>query len=267
MTKTRKRRGTILVVLGFVLALISGAAVFFVLLTTQPTSPEVERTPVVVAWQPIPARHEITADEVAVINWPVLGDFPLPPGTFVDPNAVIGRLTLSPIGQGQAIISSVLVDKTQSKESASNASFLLERGMVAVAMPITQLSGVASAIQAGDRIDVIATFSAVESDALRVDPARATATQRTLQNLLVLQVGDWSNSNATDSGAKKSTQESVLTLQVTEQEAQILKYVEGKADQWTFVLRPVEDEQYYKTVPVTLDFMNRNYGYEFPTGQ
>src|ERR671933_647140 len=153
-----RRGGKVFIILGILLALISGAGVFVVLASAEPQPVEVPTTKVVVAFQPVVERSEISGDQVGQVDWPQ--KIPTPIGAYEKPADVVGKLATEPIYPGQPIIDKMLIDKSEVKETHSNASLILEKGMVAVAMPVTINSNVAEAIQAGDRVDLLATFTA-----------------------------------------------------------------------------------------------------------
>lgn len=258
-----RRGGRVLILLGLILAILSGVGVFVVLATATPGQAEIPRTRVVIATQPIAARTEITADQLMVTSWPVLTDFPVPPGSFEEPQSVVGKLSNAPIAQGQALTAYNLVDKDAAQKQRSNASFILDKGTVALSLPLSQFTSVGNAVQIGDRVDLLATFTAGPVNPPPNSPPSTTVTQRMLQNVLVLQVGPWPNPQVQASSSNQGTPANVITLQIAEQDALVLKYTEGMSDAWTFALRPVNDEQQYNPTPVNIDYINRRFGFNF----
>ncbi len=248
------RAGRILFLLGFLIAAASGLVVFLLLTTNQPRTPEVTTVPLVIAFQNIPARTEIIPGHVGVAQWPIA--LPTPIGAFDHPSDVIGQLANAPIAPGQAIIGRMLINKGEVRENHSNAALILEKGTVAIAMPVTVKSNVAEALQAGDRVDVIANFAAPGSST-----ASSEATQRLLADVLIMQVGAWPNPTVKSQGAPSAT---VVTLQLKEQEAMVLSYAMDHASAVTLVLRPSNDHELLPLEPVTFEYINQRYGFKLP---
>ena len=248
------RAGRILLIFGVLISIVSGVAVLFVLSLSQPQPAEVPTTKVVIAFQNISSRTEITPDQVGVADWPRA--LPTPTGGFPDSQSVIGKVATAPISPGQPITDKVLIDKNDAKETHSNAALIIEKGSVATALPVTIKSNVAETIQAGDRVDVLATFKSPSSST-----ASAVATQRLLADVLVLQVGPWPSANAK---SQSSGGTAVLTLQLKEQDAAVLVYAEEFATEVTLVLRSAGDHDLPNLEPVTFDYINQRFGYKLP---
>lgn len=248
------RTGKVLLVLGFIVSIISGFGVFVLLALAQPKPAAVETTKLVIAFQNIQPRTEITQGQVGSADWPIA--VPTPIGGFADSTGVIGKLSTSSIGPGQPILSSMLIDKSQIKETHSNAALVLEKGTIAKAMQVSIVSNVAEAIQAGDRVDVIATFSNQPQTGQPIP-----VTQRLLADVLILQVGPWP---VPGSKPQAVTGAAVITLQLKEQEALVLEYAIEHASTVTLFLRPANDHDILTLDPITLDYINQRFGYRFP---
>ncbi|MBI4788580.1 MAG: Flp pilus assembly protein CpaB [Chloroflexi bacterium] len=248
------RAGRLVFLLGILIALVSGAVVYVLLGMSEPQSADVPTTKVVIAFQDVYPRTEIIAEQVGVANWPRA--LPTPIGAYGDTASVVGKLATAPLPPGQPVTDKILVDKKDLKESHSNASLILETGSVAIAMPVSANTNVANAIQAGDRIDMIATFAAKSATG-----SGAVTTQRLLGDILVLQVGNWPNSNAKSDA---NTAASIITLQLKEQDVLVLSYAQQFASGITFVLRPANDHVLLALEPVTLDYINQRFGYKLP---
>lgn len=245
------RAGRVLFILGMLIALGSGFFVLVLLWLSQAKPADVETTQVVVAFQNVSPRTEIVSGQVGLANWPRA--LPTPIGAYDDPSSVIGKLATAPLVPGQPIIAQAVVDKKDLKETHSNAALILEKGSVGVAMPVSIKSNVAEAIQAGDRVDMIATFMSKGSTNIPV-------TQRLLADMLVVQVGTWPHSDA--KGDQANTGATVLTLQLKEQDVLVLAYAQQFASDVILVLRPVDDPEILSLEPVTLDYINQRFGYK-----
>ncbi len=245
--------GRILFLIGILISLAAGAAVFISLSLNQPKPVEVPTTKLVVAFQEVAPRSEIVPGHVGVAEWPKA--LPTPVGAFTQPDQVIGKLATASLSPGQPITAKMVVDKKDLQETHSNAALILEKASVAIAMPISIKTDVAEAIQPGDRVDIIATFKSQNQN------NQAVATQRVLGDVLVLQVGPWPAAGAKAQSGGAAT---VLTLQLKEQDALALQYTLDFASSVTLALRPANDHDLIQLEPVTLDYINQRFNFRLP---
>ncbi len=104
-------------------------------------------------------------------------------------------------------------------------------------------------------------------------------TQLTLQNVLVLQVGDWPESGAAPEAAPTpvpvvegeaaptpapAPEVIPLTLAVTQQDALVLEYAQAVGARFTFALRSAGDSQSVATESVTLQYLMDRFSIELP---
>ncbi|MBM2826440.1 MAG: Pilus assembly protein CpaB, partial [Dehalococcoidia bacterium] len=167
----RKGGGNILMAFGVVLALISGAAVFFVVQLNVAKGKEIPERPVVVALVDIPERTVITPDKVTVQQWP---ENIIPPGAIAKVEGVNGKFAKGKLLAKVAILDSQIAGiatEGAEKGPATPASApgksvqvapefnpnLIEKGKVLVA--VTYPSAVplikAGAVFPGSRVDII----------------------------------------------------------------------------------------------------------------
>jgi Flp pilus assembly protein CpaB len=254
--------GRIFVILGIILALIAGASVFYVLATAEPQPTVTPTVNLVVAFQQVPARSEVSAEQVGQVQWPQT--VPTPIGAYESPADVVGKLSRQPIYAGQPIIGDMLISKEDVEAQHSNAALLLEPGQVAVAFGVSLGSSVAEAIQPGDRVDLIVTYGVeIENAITGQGSGTYLVTQKTLENILILQVGPWPREvGEQSSGGGGSV--NIVTLQMVEQDALALKHMESTASSYSFVLRAANDEQIFTTEPVTLEYINRRFNLGIP---
>jgi len=221
------RRGRILIILGILLGIIVFAAVFFVL--SQPTAEEapVETVALVVAVQEIPERTQVQAPWVEMR--PFLVDS-APPGAIRDREYVVGKTTTARIYEGEPILETKLAITA----TLYGVPYLLPDGMVAVAFPIEDLSGVAGAIRPGDTVDLLVSIDVPPTEG-ETGGGRRTS-QLTLQDITVLHVGQWIAAG----GEAEEGKASLLIFQVSRQDALILKWARenGAVD---LALRPATD--------------------------
>jgi Flp pilus assembly protein CpaB len=106
----------------------------------------------------------------SVINEDVLGTVPvqrdlLIEGYFTDLRQVVGRKARVDLDANMLLTKSMVVDSAeQLSATGSNAALSIPRGMVAITIPISRLSSVSYAPQAGDHVNVIATLLLVDLD-------------------------------------------------------------------------------------------------------
>ncbi|MCC7163174.1 MAG: Flp pilus assembly protein CpaB [Anaerolineae bacterium] len=255
--------GRIFVILGFILALIAGVAVFIVLASAEPQPTQVPTTDLVVAVQQIPARSEVSPDQLGLVPWPV--PIPTPIGAYASPAEVVGQLSLVPIYVGQPVIDDMVISKGDVEAQHSNAALLLEEGQVAVALGVSLGSNVAEAIQPGDRVDLVVTYNVeVQNPISAIGSGSYVVTQKTLENVLILQVGPWPRDVGEQSSSQGGGAVNIVTLQMVEQDALALKHIESTAANYAFVLRAANDEQLYTTEPVTIEYINRRFNFNIP---
>jgi Flp pilus assembly protein CpaB len=126
-------------------------------------TPEVSTYNVVFVAQDIPAGTEITNDSVIVGPWP--RDLPLP-GLMTDVAAVVGKRARIDLRRGEPVFSSQVVESgTLVSDKASSTALKIKPGKVAIAVPMSRLSGVAYAIGNGDHIMIIASLLYINLDA------------------------------------------------------------------------------------------------------
>lgn len=256
-----RRGGRILVLLGLLLGAITAVGSFLVLSSAAEQGREIPTKPVVVALQPIPARSVISPDAVGIKDWP---EAILPPGqVFNKLDQVVGMFALQPIYPGQIILPPMITDKKATElGTRSNAAFVIPEGKVAMAFSINEITGVAGALQVGDRVDVLLTLqaSALPTQTVRagVQPTLTgteglPVTQLMLQNILILQVGSWSGA-----GQEKGGPATNITLALDRQDALALKAAreQGQID---LVLRRYDDTKIAETEPVTLQYLNKRF--------
>lgn len=249
------RAGRLLFIFGVVIALGSGFFVFLLLALSNQSKPaDVATTKLVIAVQNISPRTEIQANQLQRTDWPAA--LPTPIGGYEQISDVTGKLATAPLAPGQPVTDRVVVDKKDLKETHSSAALILDKTNVAVAMPVTIKSNVAQAIQAGDRVDVIATFKS---------PGAGTgiATQRVLADMLILQVGTWPGSDSKGQSQSQATSSiAVITLQLKEQDVLVLEYTQQFASDVTLVLRSAEDHEVLQLEPVTFDYINQRFNFK-----
>jgi Flp pilus assembly protein CpaB len=111
--KDPSRRGRWIVVIGVVLAVVAGAAAFFLINQAQQAAGQagLQRVAVVVAAQTIPARKIIEPADLAIREIPL--DDTNAQGIASTMDKVIGRVPAVPILQGQMVLTNLLASSTE----------------------------------------------------------------------------------------------------------------------------------------------------------
>jgi pilus assembly protein CpaB len=200
--------------------------------------PAVLVAPVVVAARDIPSGISLEPALLKLKEWPV--DI-IPPGSFVDSNQVVNRVTKTEIYANEAI----LENKLAPKGSVGGVTSLIPPGMRAITVAVNIVSGVAGFILPNTRVDVLTTVS----------NSNQAKTKIILQNVLVLAVDQTYRKNDDDPVTVKS-----VTVLVTPEEAEklTLATTEGKLH---LVLRNSSDTGREETYGVDIRrlFSNRRY--------
>jgi pilus assembly protein CpaB len=243
----------------------------FLFLSSQPApQPEIQTRSIVVAIQNIPARGEIQAAALGKADYPT---GVIPGGAFERIEEVSGKLAIQPMFPGQIILPQMIIDKSRAgAPSQSNASFLIPEGRVAMAFSITPITSIAGALQAGDSVDVLLTLqpgqNITATTGARIPVTSLTGTegeavtQITLQDVLILNVGNWPTGPQAQGQQQQQQQQvaNILTLLLSTQDALTLKAAR-ELGQIDLILRRAGDHKLVTAEPVTLEYLNRRFNF------
>ena len=111
--KDPSRRGRYIVIIGVILAVVAGAAAFYLISTAQQQAGQagLQRVSVVVALQTIPARKPIEATDLEVREVPLDATNAL--GIVSTPDKVIGRVAAVTVLAGQMVTTNLLASSTE----------------------------------------------------------------------------------------------------------------------------------------------------------
>jgi len=270
-----------MLILGISMGVVAGLLVLWMMMNQQSqtalAAPTPEPPSVVRAAQNIAKGQEIRLDAVQLVR--MKPGEPLPPGSIDDPMAVAGMTAGVDIPQGTIIQNGMFYDAEALAESGERVSMLIKPGLVAIAFPIGELSGVAGAVRPGDRVDIIASFELADVDPSlqarlpldggAVQLPRLTV-QTILQNVEVLRVGGASPAQA-QSGKDQPApvpKNDVVTLLVPRQDALVAKFILDKMDEGqariTLALRSEDDEEITETEAVTFEYLMRRFKIPVP---
>lgn len=284
--------------------------------TEQPDQTQAPQRQVLVALQDIPRGTIIGQDMVGMQAYPVDSLQDLEAELILDADQAVGKIARSDIARRQPVLAGMLLESAKGRLGGSDASLLLPEGEVAMAFRTDQLSSVAYALQPGDHVDVLITLrlldldpefqSKLVNDMIFVDPegniirmpygreernaplfeeAMAVpseqqrsrmVTQLTLQNLPVLNVGNWTDDTmepvpTPTPGGRQQNQTptepqlpDVITPALSQQDALVLKYAQEAGASITFVLRRNGDEAQIETTSVTLQYLMERFKIDTP---
>jgi Flp pilus assembly protein CpaB len=126
-------------------------------------TPSITTMNIVFVAQDIPAGTLITEDSVTTGPWP--STYPLP-GLVTDKTQVVGKRARIDLRRGEPVFSSQLAESGSTvSDTASAMALKIKPGKVAIAIPMSRLSGVAYGIGNGDHVMVIASFMFINLDA------------------------------------------------------------------------------------------------------
>ncbi|MEO8744766.1 MAG: RcpC/CpaB family pilus assembly protein [Candidatus Dormiibacterota bacterium] len=157
--RPRPGGGRLFIIVGLLLAILAGAGVF--LLGGLGGGGAIgggNTTPIVIAKQSIPLRHQITADDLDIEK--VSGGFTSVTNVYSNKSDVVNLIAEIQITKGSVITSDMLARDANSIAGNNAPAFLpLASGYVAMTIPTGEQQGVAGHISLGDYITVIASSS------------------------------------------------------------------------------------------------------------
>lgn len=283
-----QRRGTLLIIVGIILA-IGTAAIAFIILQSRgehapvPPEPTPEaKTAVVIAAQEIPAYTDIPED--AVDTWEI-PQSALTSDHLLDPEAVVGKQAMETIPRGSFITRDLLVDAARAREMGYDASLNIPEGKVAMAFKTTQLAAVAGAVQSGDFVDLLISYWFVDTEQEAVAAPEEEQAQKEsytllaqllLQDVEVLRVGAWAaapppEEEVPEEAAAEAQEEqppeeaqqpvaapeaeTILTLLLNQQDALVVKFARESGATIDLVLRGREDHDTVRTETVSIEYI------------
>lgn len=183
---------------------------------------QVPYSQVVIATNTIPANVKVTADMVTLKSMPTES---IHSEAIISVDKITGRISKGEIVKGEQILSSrVVIDAAQ-----ATLAYRVPQNMRAIAIPTSEVSGVAGFINVGDKIDILVAY-----DKKEIDPVSTTYTQ--LQNIEVVAVGS----------AKLSTDDKTLptsiTVLVKPTQAEVLVYAISNGTLFFTLRNPVDSE-------------------------
>lgn len=192
-------------------------------------------TQVVVARSDIAAQTELTAQLLERRAYPA--DL-VPAGSAGDPAALIGKRTAQSVPRGLPVLASHLAGGSGRQVAGTT----IDPGNVLVAFPTADALTATGLIQAGDRIDILATMAA---------GTEPRATQTVIQNLAVVQIA----------GGTREQPNRSLILVVDHQTSLVLKHLRDSGAIIDLVLRSSGQAGTVQTRAVDSGYIIQNFGF------
>lgn len=159
------KRGTRILLILIILIVLLAAVAFFVINNGGGLIPGMTTTQamtnIVIVKQPVAMDAEITTDVLGTMPYPQAN---LNPSMIVDQNLVVGKFAKFQLSAGLPLTMDMLQDRPGMTQSGSQAAKTIEPGLVAISIPISQLSSVAYGIKDGDRVNLIVTTNFFDVD-------------------------------------------------------------------------------------------------------
>jgi pilus assembly protein CpaB len=281
MVKMRKSRGLLFILIGIVMAFLSGylvlafarqSAANAAAAVTMPTP--VPKVYVVVAEKDLAENVAISAQDVSKKE--IEADF-APAGAIAAPEIAVGKYTTARVYKGEILVAPLLAE---TKASGALAAEVPE-GRVAMAVVVNDAMNSLGALRAGDHVDILLTL-----DLKAIDPRNnannnggqsptGLSTQVTMQNILILAIGAPAGDQPPSQGPNgqappapagpppQSPQAKTITFLLDHQEAVTLKFIKDSGGTMDLVVRSPTDTELAKTDAVTLDTIYRKYSFRF----
>jgi pilus assembly protein CpaB len=164
-------------------------------------------------------------------------------GVVLDPKNAVNRVLLMPLNLNEP----VLVSKVSGLTTTEGMSSVIDPGYRAVAVPITDATGVAGLIQSNSRVDVLFTRPGTMAEAI---------TSTILQNVKVLATGH--QSPAGQAADTRTVRQPVVTLLLTPGDAQKLELAKNQGKISLSLRNPLDSATAADTGPVTTEVLDPN---------
>jgi Flp pilus assembly protein CpaB len=213
-------------------------------------------TPVVIAKQSIPLRHQIRAEDLEIAHASLNGNGSLN-NTYGNINDVVNKISEINISKGTMLTSDMLATDINIIPSGAAPAYLpLAKGYVAMTIPTGEQVGVAGHISVGDYITVIASAQVTifATTGQQQGPPRVVS-KTVFTNLRVIGLGPASagvqpanggGGTTTQTGATQTGVTSSLTVELTQCDAEFLTWFLNNM-QVRYTLESYKD---YATAPV-----------------
>lgn len=167
-------------------------------------------TKVVVAKENVAPGSVLKETDIQLRDMPSDG---LPQYTFTQTSEVLGRVAMTQLVKGQAVLETLLAPKG----AAGGAQAMIPEGMRAVTLEVNEFSGVAGLLTPGCKVDVVQTIRATEKS----NEAGNMIAKTIVENLRVIAVGR----RVSTVGPEPEQLARSVTLLATQQQAEAIDLV------------------------------------------
>ena len=189
-----------------------------------------QSVPVVVARMPLIRGTVLTGSHLETV---MMLRTQAPPGTFTDPQLLIGRLVKEPIAQRDAVLETSLAP-------VGHRPLHLAKGYRAVGVSVDARGGIQRFLKSGDHVDIVVTMD---------DEEGMTSSKMILQDIEVLAVPELSDANMREGGSGEKVP---VTVAVTPPDAETLSLA-MHIGTIQLLFRGYADDQVAQTSGVTRD--------------
>jgi pilus assembly protein CpaB len=200
--------------------------------TTEPAAAQAETEQIFVAMKDIPMGDPVSAQAIKLEEWP---KGKAPQGAITKLEDIENRRPKSRIFAGSPILENQLLGKGATDQGASDS---IPKGSRVVAVKVDAVSGSASLIRPGDRVDVLLYVTQCGSGG-----ASRTVTRTILQDIKVFAVNEVWDAAATN--GEKSIAAKTISLLVTPTQAATVTMA-SEMGQIRLVMRSPEDKEQTK---------------------
>ena len=191
---------------------------------------------IVVAKGSIAPGQELTAD---LLTLGVIAAATPPPGTFADVAQVAGRVTMTPMLNGQLVLEDLLAPRG----AGTGIQALVPRGMRAITVEVNETSGLAGMLIPGCRVDVVSTLTGSNKD--------ETVATTIVQDVLVQAVGQRLSAPPAGPNEKEPQAARSVTLVVSPRDAEAIELA-SSLGRTRLVLRGSHDREQAEVTGVTV---------------
>ncbi len=257
MEDRSRRRARLVLIVGILIAALSGGATFLLSSSKTEAVVPVQTTDVLVAARDLPTRTAITAADLKVQKYPV--DV-APPAALKDPKDVVGKVVSVPLDQGEPITASKFAPAGAAPFTVFPPNAQPPTGQAippgtpdyrAMSISVGDAAAVGGVVQPGDIVDLLFTF--------QFDPSRFFS-------------GGGDPNRQADFSAKIIIQNmpilaragGVYTIRTDAQTAERISYIQSAGGSLQFLLRAGQDQRQAATTGATFGDAYKTFGFKVP---
>ncbi len=274
-----KRRNWLWFIASFVLALLAGIVVVYLLIIYQPQGPEIQQVPtrrVVVAAQSIASKSEIRADFILVDE---LDEDEIPSGAAVRAQDVIGAIAKRDFALGEVITMQDIVLPWAPRRITE--TLLIDDDKLVAVLEADDVLSQWGGVIPGDRVDLLFSLDIILEtpmypqevlaaeqgiQLIERDQSMDQTSVLALQNLEVLEILEEPQAlgAAQQEGVPAELPRRALVLQIDPQDAVILKYLRDSEATIDVALRARDNDTQYEVDAVNINYLILRYGIVLP---